>query len=1567
MHENPRHNDACPERGKFARAKSSANNAQDTQQPGPGPSIVYEHSRNKRLSYPKWCATLVGNVLRTRTPFSSFVSKNLHLPRVTDTAPSYFPMPLPVGRWFERMNPDISLNKRRRIHENRAVCVIVLALNFWYNGGPVKSELLAKAPNAMHTAFYRRLRCLIRAEGPAEMPDLSASGRRMPQLSARLNELSDALTRLGPSCNPYDRMFQGCSVPWDTSPAEELRPYRDLGAERLKISGSGAWDPQPYLTEELLMAFREPNLLFLPDVKPGKGLYPLCTDRPAEIIKLAEVWDQKSLLFVHRSSRYLDRPHEQVKIFNNYKNSTADRQIGDRRGRNACEARVVGPSCNMPTGPDLCTLFCNPKSDYLCVSVTDRKDFYHQIQVTDSKALHNSVGPHVPEDSLKHLKGYQEYLLRSSSTRYDRSLHGDRLKNRTGLAPGSFERFHVAFKAILQGDHLGVDVATCAHINFLKENGLLSEENRLQSGRPLLRNDLCEGLVIDDYFVVSKQPHNISLQETKAAQMLEHARKCYNSQGILGSPEKDDLAMRAKVVGATVNSDVGATSRGLVTVGAPAEKRLSLSVITMDLCRLSHTSDALHLCLVGGWVSAFMYRRPLMGLFNKVFQLVDATHIDPNDPKLVALPRTVANELVLAAVLAPLIVSELSAPWHEKIFCSDASQTRGAYCSAQVGAELCEVLWKTSKNKGGYSRLLSPVEVALRRANVLEETQNFEDVHGPIDRPVPRPLAFRFDFVEVFAGSAKVTHYMMELGFSCCPPLDISESPHYNLMDTRVMEWLAHLISNRFIKGFMVEPPCTTFSIMRRPALRTKEMPYGLDPGDVQTRVGTTLALRGLQSMHLGRINLVPGLFESPWSAKVKNLPPWKKLVSHPEVSCIRTDSCRYGSPHLKSFAFVGVHTRMHRLALRCRCKKKHVLVQGQYTKASAAYVDELAQALAQTIADSIRDLFQDDEPFPVDGLESQLVNETVLSAPWEVSRSWAFKGKSHINILESSSFNRLVLDLTKLKKPVRVVALLDSNVARCALSKGRTSSRGLAPIIRRTSALALSAGIYYTLPFCPTRWNTADCPTRDKPLPCPIEGLQLNSWSRTDLFKLAGLMKLRRWASNWVRLVLLLLGPNVLSLADRSLFRQVRESRFPEQTTHFGALDFDMTLGYPGEGPVMPCINWISFANGFLCVLSAWGLLLSHSPLLSFALLVSLPVRAMPLFPRNAGDVTRAKARAGKPPLPSGRPVLQITKRARDQLLHDLGTWMEEQGIDLDSLLENAFANIEEINVLVNRYGRKLYEAGRPLNHYSETINALSSLKPQIRRSLQGCWDLAFSWSRQEPTLHHVAMPGPVLLAMLATCYLWGWLRMAGILALGFGAVLRTGELLQARRADLLLPVDTGFFASYALLAIAEPKTRFSTARHQSAKLDVPDLLETVTMAFSHLKPGEKLWNFSAQTLRARFKVLTKALDLPQQKYCGVKPLDMGSLRPGGATWLLQTTESGELVMRRGRWAAYKVMSIYLQEVSAITYLNKIPLSSKSKILRLAENFVPLHQKAISFLKAAIPCDLWWQLFQAQ
>ena len=76
--------------------------------------------------------------------------------------------------------------------------------------------------------------------------------------------------------------------------------------------------------------------------------------------------------------------------------------------------------------------------------------------------------------------------------------------------------------------------------------------------------------------------------------------------------------------------------------------------------------------------------------------------------------------------------------------------------------------------------------------------------------------------------------------------------------------------------------------------------------------------------------------------------------------------------------------------------------------------------------------------------------------------------------------------------------------------------------------------------------------------------------------------------------------------------------------------------------------------------------------------------------------------------------------------------------------------------------------------------------------------------------------MPVPILLSMLVTGMLWSWSRFYGIIALGFGDLLRPGELVAAKREDLLLPRDIGFAVQFALMSMKEPKSRFAYARHQ-------------------------------------------------------------------------------------------------------------------------------------------------------
>ena len=126
------------------------------------------------------------------------------------------------------------------------------------------------------------------------------------------------------------------------------------------------------------------------------------------------------------------------------------------------------------------------------------------------------------------------------------------------------------------------------------------------------------------------------------------------------------------------------------------------------------------------------------------------------------------------------------------------------------------------------------------------------------------------------------------------------------------------------------------------------------------------------------------------------------------------------------------------------------------------------------------------------------------------------------------------------------------------------------------------------------------------------------------------------------------------------------------------------------------------------------------------------------------------------------------------------------------------------------------------------------------------------------------------------------------------------------------------------------------------------------------------KLWPFSAATLRKRFGDLLRAVGLPTERKGSLKPFDLGSLRPGGATHLLIQCENSEIVRRRGRWVTTKVMEVYLQEVMYTTYTERLDGPTKAKIAMLAGSFSKTIEEAIKLLQAAIPPTAWFSLFQA-
>ncbi|CAK9047429.1 Phosphodiesterase [Durusdinium trenchii] len=371
--------------------------------------------------------------------------------------------------------------------------------------------------------------------------------------------------------------------------------------------------------------------------------------------------------------------------------------------------------------------------------------------------------------------------------------------------------------------------------------------------------------------------------------------------------------------------------------------------------------------------------------------------------------------------------------------------------------------------------------------------------------------------------------------------------------------------------------------------------------------------------------------------------------------------------------------------------------------------------------------------------------------------------------------------------------------------------------------------------------------------------------------------------------------------------------------------LDFvDFTLAGLGRFRVFALSRFMAaslsfFCSSFLSLRSAFLLLLVDAS--------------------TGNERSRALARATTQLIPD-RTVTTETRDRRAIYLKDFDAWLNEaMDLSVDVLLAEKPADPEKISECLVQYGRALFTAGKSYQKYSETINAVGTARPLIKRQLTRAWDLAFAWLQDEPHSHHPALPASILLSMLSAALIWGWKREAALWAMGWSGIMRVGEMLMTRRSDLILPSDAAPGFTHILVKIHQPKTRGRGAKHQAARVDQEDLVRLIAGAFKDEAADALLWPLSASTLRKRFGAVLKELGLPTRREGEQRPYELASLRAGGATWLLGMTESPDLVRRRGRWQAMRTCEIYLQEIAVATSLPLLPTQVNEKIQVLLAN----------------------------
>ena len=189
-----------------------------------------------------------------------------------------------------------------------------------------------------------------------------------------------------------------------------------------------------------------------------------------------------------------------------------------------------------------------------------------------------------------------------------------------------------------------------------------------------------------------------------ATQCVLRAKEAYRGVQLAGSDHKDNMgSLTYTVAGAEVCSELGLVEQGAVLVGAPLQRRLALSFVTLKAAALPGTSEELISSMLGAWVSYIQFRRPFACFLDTAFKLgVKKAH--PSGSPARPLPRKAACELSLLAACAPLLATNIAVPYDDHVYCADASLAKGAFCKARVGRDISEAVWH-SGTKGGHTRL----------------------------------------------------------------------------------------------------------------------------------------------------------------------------------------------------------------------------------------------------------------------------------------------------------------------------------------------------------------------------------------------------------------------------------------------------------------------------------------------------------------------------------------------------------------------------------------------------------------------------------------------------------------------------------------------------------------------------------------------------------------------------------------------------------------------------------------------------------------------------------------------
>ena len=152
------------------------------------------------------------------------------------------------------------------------------------------------------------------------------------------------------------------------------------------------------------------------------------------------------------------------------------------------------------------------------------------------------------------------------------------------------------------------------------------------------------------------------------------------------------------------------------------------------------------------------------------------------------------------------------------------------------------------------------------------------------------------------------------------------------------------------------------------------------------------------------------------------------------------------------------------------------------------------------------------------------------------------------------------------------------------------------------------------------------------------------------------------------------------------------------------------------------------------------------------------------------------------------------------------------------------------KLNPVLDRYGEIMYYTlpPRPAQHVSELLNGICGVYPLLRGRLTLPCGVVREWRRIEPTEAHSSIPISVILAMIASSFLRGYVKSTAGVWLAGSSGLRPIKMRELPWKHISFFEDCLDFESRSIfIPIYYARTGWAGSSRQSVRTDDEDLLE--------------------------------------------------------------------------------------------------------------------------------------------